>query len=172
MKPIRFFAGVLLLGGALVAGAAFAQDPGPDGGGRGPGFGGPGFGGPGPGRRGGFGRDGGFFLRGIDLTDAQRQQIRELVAQQREQNRELVSQLRAAHEAERKAVEATPINEQAIRAAAHAVANTQAELAIRQARLRAEIFALLTPEQRAEADKRGAERKARRSQMRERMQPR
>ena len=172
MKPIRFFAVVLLLGGALVAGAAFAQGPSPDGGSRGPGLGGPGFGGPGPGRRGGSARDGGVFLRGIDRTHAQQQQIHDLVAQHREQNRELVSQLHEARETERKPVEATPIDEQIIRAAAHAVANAQAELAIRQARLRAEMFALLTPEQRAAAEKLRAEREARRSRMRERMQPR
>ncbi len=128
-----------VLSGVLAAGAgAFAQDGGRDGGRRG-------------GARGEFaGRDAGLPLRGVDLTDAQKQQIQTLTKQTREQNRPVFERLRNADEAFEQAVNASPVNEQAISAAAQTRAMAQADVAIVQAKLRMQIFALLTPEQQAQ----------------------
>jgi len=131
-----------VLSGVLAAGAgAFAQDGGRDGGRRG-------------GPRGEFaGRDAGLPLRGVDLTDAQKQQIQALTTQTREQNRSVFERLRTADEAFEQAANASPVNEQAIRAAAQSRAMAQADVAIVQATLRTQIFALLTPEQQAQVTK-------------------
>jgi protein CpxP len=75
-------------------------------------------------------------------------------------------------EAQRKAVETVPVDESAIRATTQELVEAQTELAIERAKLHAQVFALLTPEQQAQAAKLRAEREARRSQMRERVQQR
>jgi len=141
-----------MLSGVLAAGAGvFAQDGARDGGRRG-------------GPRGEFaGRDAGLPLRGVDLTDAQKQQIQALTTQNREQNRAVFERLRSANDAFDKAVDASPLNEQAIRAAAQSVAMARGDAAIVQAKLRTQIFALLTPEQQAQVTKLRNERDNRRS---------
>jgi protein CpxP len=156
MKRVRTLALVVVAGSTLAVGTAAAQ--GPAGGGRG-------------GRmemRGPVVRGAALPLRALNLTEAQRQQIRTLTEQHREQNRPLMERLRSAVQAQRQAADATPIDEQAIRLAAQQVADAQAEVTIAEARLRSEILAQLTPEQRAEADKLRAEREGRRVQRRER----
>jgi protein CpxP len=140
---LRVYALIVVLAGALATGVAFAQDQKT------------------AGRRGGDGaraagiggRAGaGLALRGVNLTDAQQQQIRALMEQHREQNRAWSERLQTAVEAQRKAAEANPVDEQAIRLAAQNVAEAQAEVMIAQAKLRSAVFALLTPEQRAQAE--------------------
>lgn len=147
---------------ALASGAAavFAQGP------RGGGPGGPG----GPGIRGG--RDGGPglplgglpatpALAALNLTDAQEQQIRDIRQQEREGMRELQTRLRAASQAHRQAVESVPVNEGLIRQTIEALADVQAEVAIRQAHVYNQVWAVLTVEQQAQAAKVRAERDAR-----------
>lgn len=143
---------------ALVAGGTslFAQGPGFGGfRGRGPGaaLGGPGVGLP---------------LGQLELTDAQRQQIRQLVQQRRNEMRPLVEHLRTAAEARRQAVTAIPVDEARIRAATQELAQVQADVAVQQARLQSEIVALLTPEQQQRAQQLRAEREARLQQRRSR----
>ena len=158
MKRTRVVAFAAILVGALVAGTAIAQVPDRDGGRRG-----------GPGRFGPFGPDAGLPLRALNLTDAQQQQIRSLVEQRREQQQEVMTRLHDAMEAQRKAVDATPVDEQAIRSTTQALVEAQTEVAIQHARLRSEIFALLTPEQQAQAAKLKAEREVRQSDRRGRL---
>ncbi|HVG70757.1 MAG TPA: hypothetical protein VM819_07600, partial [Vicinamibacterales bacterium] len=87
MNHLRVYALIVLIGGVLATGLAFAQDQGA-----------------GAGRRGrdqaraaAGGRGGaGLALRGVNLTDAQQQQIRVLTEQHREQNRASTERLRAA----------------------------------------------------------------------------
>jgi periplasmic protein CpxP/Spy len=150
MNRFRSLTLATLLAGVVAAGAAYAQGPAPDG--RGPGGRGPG----------GFGRGGGLPLRGLNLTDAQEQQVRTLTQQYREQNRAAGEKLRAAFDAQRNAVETVPVNEGLIRSTTQELAEAQTEAALQQARLHADIFALLTPEQQAQAKKLQAERQARR----------
>ena len=171
MKTFRSFALVSVLGGALAAGTALAQvqqaqeqpaqTEGPQRGGRGW---------HGPSGRGGMmgGRGSGLELRGLNLTDAQREQIRTLTERHRAETQAAHTRLRNALEAQRKAAEKTPVDEQVIRSATQELVDAQTELAIERAKLRADVFALLTPEQQEQAARLRAEREARRSQMRER----
>lgn len=141
---------------ALAATVAFAQGPR---GGFGPGHGG--FGPGGPGGRAGMMGPGGLGLGQADLTDAQEQQVRDIRMRHQEAMAAVGERLRAAHEAQRKAVEAMPMDEGAIRAAVGAAAEVEADAAVQMARIRAEIWAVLTPEQQAAAAKRLATRDAR-----------
>src|SRR5688572_14481246 len=127
-------------GGAMVV----AQGPGP----RGPRGGGPGI-------------AGGLPLRELDLTEAQRAQVQQLVQQHREGTRALVERARTAREAQRQAMEATSFNESSVRAAMSAVAEVEADLAVQQARLQSEIHELLTVEQQQRLEKIRADREAR-----------
>jgi protein CpxP len=153
---------VLTLVVALLAGGAltYAQDRGPIGpGGRGPG---------GPGA--------GLALRGLDLTDAQREQVRQLTQQNREQMRAVMDRMRAAQDARRQAVEAIPFNESQVRSAMKELAEVEADLAVAQARLQADIYALLSADQQQQLQKLRAERetraKARAQQQQQRQQQR
>ena len=131
---------IVVAGGAV----AFAQGPGP----RGPRGGGP-----------GIGR--GLPLREIELTDAQREQVRQLTQQQRESSRALFERAQAARVAQRQAMDATPFNEPAVRAAMAAMAEVEADLAVQEARLQSEIYGLLTPDQQERLQKIRADREAR-----------
>ena len=148
MTRFRSLTVAAVLAAVLAGGAAFAQGPGGRGG-RG---------------AGGFGPGAGLPLRALNLTDAQQEQVRTLTQQFRTQNREAGERLRAALETQRKAVEAIPVNEELIRSTTRDLAEAQAEVAIQRARLQAEIFGLLTPEQQAEAKKLQAQRAARAQQ--------
>ena len=114
----------------------------------------------------------GLALRGLDLTEAQREQVRQLTEQNREQTRTLLDRLQTAQEARRKAVEAIPFSEPQIRAAAQALAEVEAELAVQRARLQADVYALLTPEQQTRLQTMRAERDARMKQRMGRLQQR
>lgn len=139
----------------IVTAVGFAQGPG-------------GFGGRGP----GAGPRAGLPLQGLNLTDAQREQVRQLMQQHREQTRTLAERLRAAREAGRQAMQSIPVDETRIRGAMQEAASVETELAIHQARLRGEIHALLTPEQQQRAQQLSAERDARLKQRQERVRPR
>ena len=148
---------LVLAGGSL----AIGQGLGPGGPrGRGPGMG--------PGGPGALG----LPLAELNLTDAQRQQLRQLMEQFQAQNRTLVEQVRKGEEARRAAVEAMPVDEGRIRSVMQQVAEAETDLAIQRARLHSEIHALLTPEQQAQAQKIRADREARLKQRQDRLQQR
>lgn len=172
VRSQKFMIGAAMAG-LLVATLAFAQGPrgGP---GRGPGGpGGFGMGGPG----GPFGLGGpGLGLGVADLTDAQEQQVRDIRMRNREAMEATAERLRVAHDAQRKAMETLPVDEGQIRAAAQAVADVEADAAVQAARLRAEVWAVLTPAQQARAAKQRETREARmkehQQEMRERLRSR
>lgn len=156
MNRFRYLVAGALVAGVLAGGAVFAQGPrggGPLGGGRGPG---------GP----------ALALRGLNLTDTQQQQVRDIRARHREEGQKIAERVRAAMEAQRKAVEAVPLNEGVIRATTQALAEAQTDAAIQQATIFNEVWAVLTPEQQAQARKRQAERDARMQQRSERREQR
>jgi protein CpxP len=155
MKRTRVLAFAALLAAALAAGTALAQVPDREGGRRG------------PGRMGAFAPDAGLPLRALNLTDAPKEQIRTLAQQRSDEHRAVASKLREAFDAQRKAADAMPVDEQAIRSTTQALADAQTVMAIQRAKLRADIFALLTPEQQAQAAKLKAEREARPSSRRD-----
>jgi Spy/CpxP family protein refolding chaperone len=128
------------------------QDPAVQGGGRGQGMMGRGMmGSGGPGMRGGpGGGPGGMFgpeLRALDLTDAQHEQVKAIMESHREEQKAVRGKMMTARKALHDAIAADVIDEAAIRAAAGAVAALDADEAVQQARIHAEVFAILTPEQ-------------------------
>ena len=164
------FAAVLIV--SAVAGA-LAQNtsggPGPFMGRGGPSAqGGPGgrFGGPG-GRGGPGGPMGalgplGPIMRQVNLTDAQREQVRSIVESHRDEMQALGERARPAHEALQAAINSGMFDEGTIRARYAEVANVEADVAVAQARVYSEVFQILTPEQQAEVTKLQGEMKERR----------
>jgi Spy/CpxP family protein refolding chaperone len=141
----------------IVAGAAGALAQNTNGG-RGPFMqrGGPPQGGPdGPGGR--FGRGGrggpmgalGPIMRQANLTDAQRDQVRSIVESHRNEMQALAERARPAHEALQAALTSGTVDEATIRAKSAEIASVDVEMAVAQARIYAEVFQILTPEQQA-----------------------
>jgi periplasmic protein CpxP/Spy len=127
-----------------------------------------------------FGMRGPFdpgVLRRLDLTDAQREQIRAVYEQHRDELRTLGERLRTAHRAQSEAVNSIPVNEEQIRARSAEVAAAQTEMALLRARIHAAVYQVLTPEQQSKAQqlrgdrqKRFEERRQRREQHRQQRQ--
>jgi Spy/CpxP family protein refolding chaperone len=134
---------------------------------QGPGFGGPRGRGAGPGD---FGAA--PLLRGVNLTDAQQQQVRQLAGQMREQSRPVVEEVRKAEQARRDAMEAVPLDEGRIRSAMQQLGQAQTELTVLQARFQSDVYALLTPEQQEQVQKLRTEREARLKERQDRLQQR
>ena len=138
--------------------ALFAQ------GGPGRGAGQAGRGGPGFGR--GFGA--GFALGQLDLSDAQKQQVRDIMQRHREQSRGTMERLQQAMQAQRAAINQVPVNEAAVRQASAALAAVEADSAVEEARLHADIFSILTVEQQEKAKQLEAQARARGQERRQR----
>jgi protein CpxP len=152
-----------------LAGAAQAQ-PGPGARGFGDGMG-PGHGGPG-GRMGG--PLGGLLavhpelpLHALNLTDAQREQVRTIMQAHRDEARALGDKAHTALDALRKATEGT-VDEALANQQGQALGAVIGEAAVLRAKVRAEVLAILTPEQQAEANKLQAQRQQRMDQMKQR----
>jgi Spy/CpxP family protein refolding chaperone len=122
-------------------------------------------------RRGGRFGPGGFpGLAALDLTEAQREQVREVMQGHRDQMREAGTQLREAHAAQRAAVETVPVNEGLVRSTSQSLAAAQTEMAVLQARVHSAIWSVLTPEQQQKAKELKTKREARMKERRERRQ--
>ena len=154
------------LGVALAAGAGLAtvaaREQGPDGQGR------PGMGRRGPGGPGGLD----LPLRGLDLTDTQREQVRTAMAGHKGEFDAIRSRMDAARKALQAAVTADTFNEGAVREKSVEVAAVEADAAVLRAKVHSEVWALLTPEQQQKARQLQAEQAQRRAQMRERFEQR
>jgi Spy/CpxP family protein refolding chaperone len=122
----------------------------------------------GPGGSGGRGFAAGFALGQLDLSDTQKQQIRDITKRHRDQTQPVVQRLQQAMEAQRAAIEAIPVNEPVVRSAAQDVAAAQADMAVEQARLHSDIFAVLTVEQQEKAKQLEAQAQARAQERRQR----
>ena len=141
------------LGSAALSVAGQQQNQPPAGQGR---HGGPNGFGPGPGRgRGGPGGPGGPLagipLRELNLTDAQREQVRQIVDSRQEEVRAIGERAMAAHDALRAATTSPSFDEGLVRAKAAEVAAVDADMAVARARIFADVFQILTPEQQAKA---------------------
>jgi protein CpxP len=86
----------------------------------------------------------------LNLTQAQRDQIRTLREAQRADSQALREKMRTARQQLRQAMRADIPDEAAVRSAAGAVAALQADQAALQARSRAQFMKVLTPEQQAQ----------------------
>lgn len=121
--------------------------------------------GPGGTRRGPGGLGRGMFPLGqLELTDAQREQVRQVMQRHGEDRQEVGKRLRTAHEAQREAIETVPVNEALIRSTSQALAAAQTDMALLQARIHSDIWNLLTPDQQAKAKELKANRETRRKQ--------
>jgi protein CpxP len=136
-------------------GPAFEQGPGAPGRGGGRGF--------------GFG---GVGARDLDLSDAQRQQMQAITTRAREVSRPQVERLRQATDARRKALSTMPVDENQIRATTQALTTAQTDLAIARARVQADIFAVLTPDQQAKVKQAQERRETRMAERRSRVEER
>jgi Spy/CpxP family protein refolding chaperone len=114
----------------------------------------------------------GLELRRLSLTDAQREQVREIQQRYREQGRTASQRLSEAAEKQRQAIETLPVDETLITSATQDMTQAQVDVAIQQARLHADVWSVLTPEQQAQATQLRAERKARLEQRRQEIQQR
>ena len=155
-----------------------AQQGPPQGRGRGMGPGqgmGPGgMGGPGSGRGfgmmrgpmgpGGRGPMGQMLMHGLgqlNLTDAQKEQIKAAMESHKDEFKAIADRMIASREALGDTVTAGGFDEAAIRAKAAEVAAVEADAAVLRAKVHAQVFALLTPEQQARANQLRAEAKDR-----------
>lgn len=89
----------------------------------------------------------------LDLTDAQQASIKKIHAAERETTAALRAKKRENREALRQAEVAQPFDESAVRALAEQRGNLETELTIAKARVRNQVDAILTPEQRELAAK-------------------
>ena len=102
----------------------------------------------GRGMRGGFG---GRFAERLNLTDAQKEQMKQIAARYRESTKALRQQARAARRnGDTGFMNGGAFDEAAVRAAAQTRANARVELEVARARMRSEMYALLTPEQKSQ----------------------
>jgi protein CpxP len=158
MTRYRYFATGSALVALLVTGVAFAQGP------RGGPFGRGGAMGP--------GRGPGMALGALNLTDAQRSQITDIRARHRDDAQAASEQLRTVQQKQREAIETFPVNEALITSLSQDLAQAEVNMAIQEARLNADIWAVLTPDQQAQLTKLRADRQARMEERRQQMQQR
>ncbi len=155
LTKVRIVASAIVLAGMLVlvgvGFAGFAQQGPPPGG----------FGGGGP-------RGGGIpFLRDLNLTDAQKAQIKQITDSFEASTKQLRERLDALHESERGAAFDGTFNEAAVRAAAQERANVMVELDVARARMASQVFAVLTAEQKAQVAARRQEMEQRRQEFKQ-----
>jgi protein CpxP len=137
------------LGSAALSVAGQQQNQAPASQGRRGGPGGPeGVGGPGRGRGPG-GPLAGLPLRELNLTDAQREQVKQIVDARQQESRAIGERAMAAREALHAATTSPSFDEGLIRAKAAEVASIEADMAVSRARIFADLFQILTPDQQA-----------------------
>jgi Spy/CpxP family protein refolding chaperone len=89
----------------------------------------------------------GLPLRELELTDTQREQVKAVMESHRDEQKAIGDRMQAARKTLHDAITADTLDEAAIRAAATQVGAVEADAAVLQAKVRAEVVALLTPEQ-------------------------
>jgi protein CpxP len=90
--------------------------------------------------------------RRLNLTDAQREQIKTIAQSHRDEWRGLADRMRTSRQALVDATAANPIDEGAIRQRSADIAAVQADVAVARAKARAEMMQVLTPDQQAQLD--------------------
>ena len=93
------------------------------------------------------------FLRNLNLTDAQKAEIKKIMDSEAASTKDLHDQLRTLHESE-PAPFSTTFDEASVRAAAEARAKIEIELQVSHARTMSQIANVLTAEQRAQLEAR------------------
>jgi periplasmic protein CpxP/Spy len=144
---------VVTLAGGLLIGSQTLRAQGPGGRGR---FGGP-DGPGGPMGRGGPGGMGLLMLRGLDLNDAQREQVKQIFDSHRDEQKALGDRSRAAQQALALAKTGEAFDEGSVRARAAELALVEADMAVASARTYAEVFQILTGDQQSQLKKQQTE---------------
>lgn len=103
----------------------------------------------GRGMRGGKGM--GHMFRGLDLTDAQKEQMKAIAEASRESSKTLHDQLRANREQLAKVTENGAFDEVQVQALAQQAGVLHAQMIVAKERVKSQMFAILTPEQKAKA---------------------
>ena len=99
--------------------------------------------------------------RDLGLTDAQRDQVKAIAESHKADWRALADRARDAHRALNEAVTTAPIDEALIRQKSSEVAAVDADMAVARARAHAEVFQILTPEQKEKVKARKLEARGR-----------
>lgn len=116
----------------------------------------------GMGHRGGFGaRMLGFYADYLDLTDAQQAQMKAILAKEKPSIQPLMQQLAQGRQQMQQLEQAGPFDEAKTRAVATQQSQTMTELMVQKARIKSELMAVLTPDQKAQMAKLEARRQAR-----------
>lgn len=89
----------------------------------------------------------------LDLSDAQKGQLEALMTQQWQQKQQLREKMRASHDVLRTLQTADTFNEAEFLAGAMKQAELKTEMMAERARMKQQIYAILTPEQQGKADK-------------------
>lgn len=110
-----------------------------------------------------------MHLRALDLSQAQREQIRSIHEQNREANQAADERVRVARRALHDAVTADAVNDGAIRAVASELGIAEGEAAVHRAYVHDQVWQTLTPEQQASARDAEAEMERRRAERRQRI---
>ncbi len=102
-----------------------------------------------------FGRHHGHFAlwRKLNLTDAQRSQIKTIVSEERPKMKPLFQQLQAGREQLNALIKSGSFDEAKVQSIAKGQAATLADMIVEKQRMKSRIYAVLTPEQRARAEK-------------------
>lgn len=123
----------------------------------------------GRGMRGGFG---GRFFESLNLTDAQKEQMKQIAMRYHESAK--AQRQNRGERGERDGgfdpLKDGTFNEAAVRAAAQARANARVEMEVQRARMMSEMFAVLTPEQKAQLAAQRQQREQKRQEWRSRRQ--
>jgi len=103
----------------------------------------------------------GFYADYLDLTDAQQAQVKDILAKEKPSVLPLVQQLAQAHQQMSQFEQAGSFDEAKVRALATQQSQTMTELLVQKARIKSELMAVLTPEQKDKMAKLEARRTAR-----------
>jgi Spy/CpxP family protein refolding chaperone len=103
----------------------------------------------------------GFYTDYLDLTDAQQAQMKDIIAKEKPTIQPLVQQLRQGHQQMKQLEQAATFDEVKVRAAASQQTQAMTELMVQKARIKAELMAVLTPDQKDKMAKFEAKRQAR-----------
>ncbi len=148
MKSNRFRILLAVLAATLMAALGFSQTvvkaAGP--GHRGGGFGGPMM---------------GLYADYLDLTDAQRAQMKDIMTKEKPTIKPLMQQLAQSHQQLRQLESAGTFDEAKVRAIATQQAQTMTELTVQKARIKSELMQLLTADQKDKMAKFETRRQAR-----------
>lgn len=101
--------------------------------------------------RGEHGMFGARMAQQLGLSDAQRQQIKSIMETEKPKMQPLMQQLKAERQEMDSLTTSGTFDEAAVRAAASKQAQTITDVAVERARVKSQIFAVLTPEQRTKA---------------------